>query len=99
MYLEIKCPLLNDGCIEQGKLENICNRIKMKREFITICCMQFKLFQSPFIADEEGGQRRNTAWSKPTVYGSLSHKSSSSPGSRRARAGGGHTEAVPRPGM
>ena len=28
----------------QGKVENICNRIKMKREFISICCMQLKLF-------------------------------------------------------
>ena len=26
-----------------GKLENICNRIKIKREFTGICCMQLKL--------------------------------------------------------
>ena len=28
---------------KQGKLENICNRIKMKQEFTRICCMQLKL--------------------------------------------------------
>lgn len=69
----------------------------MKRAFTTICCKQLKL--SPFIADEEGGQRRNTAWPKPTVYGPLSHESCRAPSSRRAQAGAGHTGAVPRPGM
>ena len=68
----------------------------MKREFITICCKQLKLFQSAFIADEKGGQRRNTAWPKPTVYGPLTHKSSSSPSSRRARAGGGAHRGSPK---
>ena len=28
---------------QQGKLENICDKIKMKREFIRICCMQLNL--------------------------------------------------------
>ena len=31
---------------EQGKLETICNRVKMKREFIRICCMQLKLLNA-----------------------------------------------------
>ena len=31
---------------QQGKLENICNRIRMKREFISICCMQLKLLKA-----------------------------------------------------
>ena len=49
MYLEIKCPLLNDGYTWealQGKLENICNRIKMKRLFAKICCMKLKLLKA-----------------------------------------------------
>ena len=31
---------------EQGKLENVCNRVKMKREFIRICCIQLKLLNA-----------------------------------------------------
>ena len=30
----------------QEKLETICNRIKMKREFIRICCMLLKLLNA-----------------------------------------------------
>ena len=49
MYLEIKCPVLDEGISKkplQGKLENICNRIKMKREFTRICYMQLKLLNA-----------------------------------------------------
>ena len=28
------------------KLENNCNRIKMKREFVRICCMHLKLLNA-----------------------------------------------------
>ena len=30
----------------QGKVENICNRVKMKREFVRVCCMQLKLLSA-----------------------------------------------------
>ena len=31
---------------KQGKLENICNGIKMKKVFIRICCMLLKLLNA-----------------------------------------------------
>ena len=31
---------------QQEKLENICDRIKMKREFTSVCCMQLKLLNA-----------------------------------------------------
>ena len=31
---------------QQGKLENICSTMKMKREFTRICCKQLKLLNA-----------------------------------------------------
>ena len=48
MNLEIKCLLLNDGVATKPyvEIENICNRIKMKREFTRNCSMQLKLLSA-----------------------------------------------------